>query len=62
MLLFIWLTPPFGYNLFTACSVTGLKFNEVVKGALPFLFIEMAAVMIMAYIAEIITFLPNLLY
>jgi len=57
-----YVTPPFGYNLFTACSVTGLKFNEVVKGSLPFLFIEMAAVMIMAYIPEIITFLPNLLY
>lgn len=56
-----YVTPPFGYNLFTACSVTGLKFNEVVKGVLPFLAIEMAAVMLLAYIPQIIMWLPNLL-
>lgn len=56
-----YVTPPFGYNLFTAASVTGLKFNEVVRGTLPFLFVEMAAVLVMAYIPEIITWLPNLL-
>ena len=38
-----YVTPPFGYNLFTACSVTGLKFNDIVKGVWPFLLIEMAA-------------------
>ena len=33
-------TPPFGYNLFTASSITGLKFNEIVKGIFPFLLVE----------------------
>lgn len=56
-----YVTPPFGYNLFTACSVTGLKFNEVVKGVLPFLLIEMAAVMILAFFPNVILFLPNLI-
>ena len=56
-----YVTPPFGYNLFTACSVTGLKFNQVVKGVLPFLLIEMAAVMIFAYVPVLITWLPGLL-
>jgi len=56
-----YVTPPFGYNLFTAASITGLKFNQVVKGVLPFLVIEMIAVMIMAYVPGIITWLPNLL-
>lgn len=56
-----YVTPPFGYNLFTACSVTGLKFNDIVKGVLPFLLIEMAAVMIFAYVPVVITWLPGIL-
>ena len=56
-----YVTPPFGYNLFTAGSVTGLKFNDVVKGVLPFLLIEMAAVMVFAYVPGIITWLPEVL-
>lgn len=49
-----YVTPPFGYNLFTVCSVTGLKFNEIVKGVFPFLLIEMAAVMLFAFVPDII--------
>ena len=56
-----YVTPPFGYNLFTECSVTGLKFNDIVKGVWPFLLIEMAAVMIFAYVPVLITWLPGLL-
>ena len=32
-----YVTPPFGYNLFTAQSITGLRFNDIVKGVMPFL-------------------------
>lgn len=56
-----YVTPPFGYNLFTAGSVTGLKFNDIVKGVWPFLLIEMAAVMIFAYVPILITWLPGIL-
>ena len=56
-----YVTPPFGYNLFTACSITGLKFDQVVKGVVPFLLIEMAAVMLFAYCPWLITWLPNLI-
>ncbi|MGF6906360.1 TRAP transporter large permease [Fusobacterium sp. PH5-44] len=56
-----YVTPPFGYNLFTACSITGLKFDQIVKGVLPFLLIEMAAVMLFAYCPWLVTWLPNLL-
>lgn len=56
-----YVTPPFGYNLFTAGSVTGLKFNDVVKGVLPFLLIEMIAVMLFAYIPPLVTWLPGIL-
>lgn len=55
-----YVTPPFGYNLFTACSITGLKFDKVVRGVLPFLILEIIAVMILAYVPKIITFLPSI--
>lgn len=56
-----YVTPPFGYNLFTAQSITGLKFNDIVKGVVPFLIIELLAVMLFAFVPGIITFVPNLL-
>jgi C4-dicarboxylate transporter DctM subunit len=56
-----YVTPPFGYNLFTASSITGLSFNEIVKGVVPFLVIELVAVLILAFVPQIITFLPNLI-
>ncbi|MFZ7971936.1 TRAP transporter large permease [Fusobacterium watanabei] len=56
-----YVTPPFGYNLFTACSITGLKFNDIVKGVLPFLLIEIVAVFLFAFIPEIILFLPKII-
>lgn len=56
-----YVTPPFGYNLFTACSITGLKFNDIVRGVWPFLLIEIGAVFLLAFFPEIILFLPNLI-
>ena len=56
-----YVTPPFGYNLFTACSITGLKFNDIVKGVFPFLLIEIFAVFLFAFVPEIILFLPKII-
>jgi C4-dicarboxylate transporter DctM subunit len=56
-----YVTPPFGYNLFTACSITGLKFNQVVKGVMPFLIVELAVIFLIAFVPGIITWLPGLL-
>lgn len=56
-----FVTPPFGVNLFTAVSITGLKFEEVVKGSLPFLAVELVAIALLAIFPQIITWLPNLL-
>jgi C4-dicarboxylate transporter DctM subunit len=54
-------TPPFGYNLFTAASISGLKFEEVVKGTFPFLIVEIFAVVLLAAFTKIIIWLPALL-
>lgn len=56
-----YVTPPFGYNLFTACSITGLKFDKIVKGVLPFLILEILLVLLFAYVPTFITFLPNII-
>ncbi len=56
-----YVTPPFGYNLFTACAITKLSLKDVVIGVLPYLFVEIVAVYIIAFIPELVTWLPNLL-
>lgn len=55
-----FVTPPFGYNLFTAVSVSGLNFNQVVKGTLPFVLTEIVLLFLFAYVPGIITWLPGL--
>jgi len=55
-----FITPPFGLNLFTAVSVTGTGFVDVVRGVLPFLIAAILAVFVLAYVPGIILFLPNL--
>ena len=56
-----FVTPPFGYNLFTATSLTGLPFKDVVKGTLPFLMVEIVLLFLFAYVPGLITWLPNML-
>ena len=53
-------TPPFGYNLFTATSISGLKFVDVVKGTMPFLLIEIAVLFFLAYCEPAVLWLPRL--
>ena len=54
-------TPPFGVNLFTVASTTGLSFRRVVSGAAPFILSLIAVVFIIAIFPQILMFLPNLL-
>ena len=53
-------TPPFGYNLFAAASISGLKFNDVVKGVVPYLLIEIAVLFFLAYCEPVCTWLPRM--
>ena len=55
-----FVTPPFGYNLFTAISISGLNFKQIVKGVMPFLLAEIALLFVFAYVPGIITWLPRL--
>ena len=55
-----FVTPPFGYNLFTAVSISGLPFKDVVKGTIPYLVVEILLLFVFAYVPQIITWLPTL--
>ena len=56
-----FVTPPFGYNLFTAISISGLNFKQIVKGSMPFLVTEIVLLFVFAYCPWIITWLPKLI-
>jgi len=56
-----FVTPPFGYNLFTAVSISGLNFKQIVKGSLPFLLAEIALLFVFAFVPGLCTWLPRLM-
>lgn len=54
-------TPPFGVDLFTACSLFRVRFSEVTSGAIPFIGISVIALIIITYAPDITLFLPRLI-
>ena len=54
------LTPPIGYNQFRSSAVSVLKFNDVVKGVMPYLLIEVAVLFFLAYCEPACTWLPRM--
>ncbi len=56
-----FITPPLGVNLFVACGIGNAKLEEVSKGAMPFMFVMIAVLMLITYIPELSTYLPKLL-
>jgi C4-dicarboxylate transporter DctM subunit len=55
-------TPPVGLNLFVASGITGLPLMSVVRAALPWLMVLLGFLIVVTYVPEISTFLPNLLF
>lgn len=56
-----FVTPPLGANLFVACQISGVSFEEICKKIFPFVMAMVAALMLITYIPGISMFLPNLL-
>lgn len=54
-----YITPPFGVNLFTICSITGESFTSVVKGMIPFIIAMILAVVIIALCPPMVTLLAG---
>ncbi len=53
------ITPPVGFNLFVIQSLTGRNILHVAKAAAPFFFLLLAALGLIVFVPEIVTFLPN---
>lgn len=56
-----FITPPFGVNLFTATGVAHVSFTDVVKGVFPYLIVSMIIVVILAFVPDIILWLPSVM-
>jgi C4-dicarboxylate transporter DctM subunit len=56
-----FITPPVGSNLFVACGITGMKFEDLVKAIWPFLLALIVALIFITFIPQITLFLPSLL-
>jgi TRAP-type C4-dicarboxylate transport system permease large subunit len=53
--------PPVGLNLFVIRNVApDISLSEVIWGTLPFVLLMMAAVVVLCFVPEISTWLPNL--
>lgn len=55
------LTPPIGMNVFAVSNALRVKPMEIFRGALPFFFMDIVCVYIMALFPQIVEFLPKLL-
>jgi len=45
--------PPFGINIFVAQSALGLKLETIYRGIIPFIFIYLAALLLITFVPEI---------
>lgn len=59
-----FLTPPFGFALFYLRGVTAdsVKTEQIYKGVIPFIIIQLVLLVLMAIWPEIITWLPSVVY
>jgi tripartite ATP-independent transporter DctM subunit len=55
-----FLTPPFGFALFYLRGATGdeLKTGEIYQGVIPYIFIQLSILMLLAFFPELATWLP----
>jgi C4-dicarboxylate transporter, DctM subunit len=56
------ITPPFGVNLFAACTVARISLDRIVTQLVPFVLVVLACLMVITYVPAISLFLRNLVY
>lgn len=55
-------TPPFGLNLFVAQSQIKIPLTQIIRGVIPFVFVSIAALILITYIPQISLLIPDLVY
>lgn len=53
-------TPPVGSCLYIACGIAQIKFERLVAAILPYLAVVIGVLLLITYVPELVTFLPNL--
>jgi tripartite ATP-independent transporter DctM subunit len=56
------ITPPFGVNLFAACTVARISLDRMVKDLIPFVMVILACLMIVTYVPQLSLGLRDLVY
>ena len=56
------ITPPFGVNLFAACTVARISLDRIVKDLVPFVLVVLACLMVITYVPSLSLTLRDLVY
>ena len=56
------ITPPFGVNLFAACTVARISLDRIIPYLLPFVLVILGCLMVVTYVPELSLFLRDLVY
>jgi tripartite ATP-independent transporter DctM subunit len=56
------ITPPFGVNLFAACTVAKISLDKIIRELIPFVLVIFACLMLITYVPQISLFLRDLVY
>lgn len=56
------ITPPFGVNLFAACTVAKISVDQIITRLLPFIFVIICCLMVITYVPSISLYLRDLVY
>jgi tripartite ATP-independent transporter DctM subunit len=56
------ITPPFGVNLFAACSVAGISLDRMARSLVPFILVVFTCLMLITYVPAISLLLRDLVY
>ncbi len=56
------ITPPFGVNLFAACTVAKISLDRIITHLVPFVLVILACLMVVTYVPQLSLFLRDLVY
>jgi tripartite ATP-independent transporter DctM subunit len=56
------ITPPFGVNLFAACTVAKISLDKIIRELIPFVLVIFGCLMLITYVPQISLFLRDLVY
>jgi len=56
------ITPPFGVNLFAACTVARISLDRMIKDLIPFVLVILVCLMVVSYVPALSLTLRDLVY